>query len=194
MTEAYAADFVSPEFVALTYGIHEGPNSYGVAAEDVSGSTAKVLVLGYWGADLGRQWRFGLQWEKGLWRTDAIDVVDTDQPAAWDEAPSPLWRLYPVVEEFIVYPDGGWMLAVTFDEPTEDTLVEFRMVYVREDDWTIAYTQEDAGVIGAGWDHLTLDSDWSSHDLAQLGFRPGNHWMVAHIDDVDVAAGELVID
>jgi hypothetical protein len=192
MTVAYAAEFQSSEFVPLTYGIQEGPTSYEIAAEEVSASTANVLVLGYWGADLGRQWRFALQEEAGLWRVADIEVLEDAEPSE-QEVESPFWQLNPVVEAFTVYEHGGWELVVSFDPPAEDIGADFRIAYYREDDGSLVYDQESSGVIEAGRTRLTLDSDWTGYDLSAMGFRPGGHRVVTSIDGVELAAGELVV-
>ena len=194
MTVGYAAAFDAPEFVPLTYGIQEGPTTYEIGAEEVSGSTATVLVLGYWGADLGRQWRFALQEEAGLWRVSDVEVLEAAGPGEQEEVESPFWQLNPVVEAFTVYPHGGWELVVSFDAPAEDIGADFRMAYYREDDGSLAYDQESSGVIEAGRTRLTLDSNWTGYDLSAMGFRPGVHRVVASIDGVELAAGELVVE
>ena len=194
MTVAYAREFDSPDFVPLTYGIQEGPSSYGVAGADISGSRATVVVSGYWGADLGREWGFRLQQEDGLWRIGAIDILETEEPADEEVVRSPFWQLNPVLNEFTVRDDGGWKLVVTFDEPAENVPVQVRITYVRRDDGTVAYSQEDSGFVAAGGTRLTLDSDWSNYDLAQLGFRPGSHRVAAYLDDVEIGSGELMVE
>lgn len=194
MTAAYAAEFDSPDFVPRTYGIQDGPSNYDIVAEDVSATRGTIAVLGYWGGDPGSQWHFVLRQEAGQWRIAAIELPDTAEPVDRDQVASPFWRLNPVVNEFTVRPDGGWKLVVTFDGPSQDIRVQVRMMYVRRDDGTLAYTQEDSGVIEAGRDRLTLDSDWSSYDLDQLGFRPGSHRVVAYFDDREIAAGELLVE
>ncbi len=194
MTVAYAAEFDSPEFVPRTYGIQEGPSNYDIAVEEVSSTDATISVVGYWGADAGSWWRFVLRQEAAVWRIAAIELPDTGEPLDQDHVSSPFWRLNPVVREFTVRPDGGWKLVVTFDGPSQDIRVQVRMMYVRRDDGTLAYSQEDSGVIEAGRDRLTLDSDWSSYDLDQLGFRPGSHRVVAYFDDLEIAAGELLLE
>ena len=193
MTAAYAAEFNSPEFVPLTYGIQQGPTSYEIAAEDLSGSTATVLVLGYWGADLGRQWRFVLEEEAGLWRVTSIEVLDAGKPADHEDAQSSFWQLNPELEAFTVNEQGGWKLVVAFDPPAEDIGADVRIEYRREDDGSLAYSQESSGVISAGRIRLTLDSDWTGYDLSQLGFTPGRHRVAATIDGVEIASGELIV-
>ena len=194
MTVAYANEFASPEFVPITYGIQEGPTGYEIAAEEVSGSTASVTVLGYWGADPGRQWRFVLEEEAGLWRVADIEVLEAAESDDEGDTQSPFWQLNPVVEAFTVYPHGGWKLVVAFDPPAEDVGADFRIAYYREDDGSLAYDQESSGVIEAGRVRLTLDSDWSGYDLSQFGFRPGRHRVVAIIDGVAIASGDLVVE
>jgi hypothetical protein len=194
MTMAYAAEFDSPGFVPLAYGIQEGPTSYEIASEELSGTSATVVALGYWGADLGRQWRFALQEEAGLWRVAGIEVLDAAEPDDQGEATSAFWQLNPVVETFTVYPNGGWELVVTFDPPAEDIGADFRIAYRRQDDGSLAYSQESSGVIEAGRVRLTLDSDWTGYDLSQLGFRPGKHRVRAIIDGAEIATGELIVE
>jgi hypothetical protein len=194
MTVAYAAEFESPEFVPLTYGIQDGPTSYELTGEEVSGATATIVVLGYWGADLGRQWRFTLEEEAGLWRVGGIDVLEAGEPDGGGEAQSPFWELNPVLETFTVYPHGGWELVVRFDPPAEDIGADVRIEYRRDDDGSLAYSQESSGIISAGRVRLTLDSDWTSYDLSQLGFRPGGHRVTAYIDGVEIASGELTVE
>jgi hypothetical protein len=194
MTVAYAAEFDSPEFVPLTYGIQEGPTDYEIAAEELSDANASVTVLGYWGTDLGREWRFTLQEEAGLWRVADIEVVDAAEQGEGGGAQSPFWQLTPAVEEFTVYPNGGWKLVVAFDPPAEDIGADFRIAYYREDDGSLVYDQESSGVIEAGRTRLTLDSDWTGYDLSAMGFRPGNHQVVATIDGVELASGELLVE
>jgi hypothetical protein len=194
MTVAYAAEFDSPAFVPLTYGIQDGPTSYEIAAEEISGSTATVVVLGYWEADLGRQWRFVLEEEAGLWRVANIEVLEASEPVDPDEAQSPFWELNPVLEEFTVYPHGGWKLVVAFDQPGEDIGVDFRIEYWRKGDDSLAYTQESSGVVPADRVRLTLDSDWTGYDLSELGFGPGEHRVVAYIDGVEIGSGEFTVE
>jgi hypothetical protein len=194
MTVAYAGAFDSPAFIPQTYGIQDGPTSYELASEAVSGSTATVLVLGTWGADLEQAWRFTLQEEAGLWRVAAIEPLDAQEPDAPDDASSPFWQLNPVVEEFTVYDHGGWKLVVAFDQPAEDITVDFQIAYRRVDDGTLVYSQEQSGVIEAGRVRLTLDSDWTGYDLSQLGFQRGRHRVIAIFDGVEIAAGDLTVD
>jgi hypothetical protein len=194
MTAEYAADFDSPEFVPLVYGIQDGPTSYEIASEDLSGSAATVLVLGYWGDDLGRRWSFALDQEGGAWKVAAIAILDTMEPTGQEEPESPFWQLNPVATEFTVYDNGGWKLVITFDEAPQDTRAQLRMEYWRDDDGSLAYAQEDSGVIAAGGARLALDSDWTGYDLARLGFKPGQHTVVAVIDGVAIAEGTFVVD
>lgn len=194
MTVPYAAEFATPAFVPRAYGIQEGPTSYRIDAEELSGSTATVLVLGYWGTDLGREWRFVLEEEAGLWRVTGIEVLDAAELDAGEEAQSPFWQLNPMVEAFTVYGHGGWKLVVAFDPPTEAIGAEFRIEYRRLDDGSLAYSQESSGVIEAGRARLTLNSDWTNYDLSQLGFGPGEHRVVASIDGVEIASGELIVE
>ena len=193
MTEGYAAEFDSPEFVPLTYGIQQGPDSYQIASEEVFEPTATVLAHGYWGSDLGRQWRFALVREHSVWRISGIDVLE-DGPVADDTPQSAFWELNPVATEFTVYGHGGWKLVVEFDDAPQDIDAQFRIEYLREDDGSLAYAQEDSGVIEAGRDRLTLDSDWTGYDLSQLGFEPGVHRVVAYIDAVEIAVGQLTVE
>jgi serine/threonine-protein kinase len=192
MTADYAAEFDSPEFVPLAYGIQDGPTSYEIVSEDISGSSATVLVLGYWGGDLGRRWSFGLEQEDGAWKVFGIAILDTIETAEEEEAPSPFWELNPVATEFTVYEHGGWKLVVTFDEAPQDTRAQLRIEYWRDDDGSLAYVQEDSGVIAAGGARLKLDSDWTGYDLAQMGFKPGQHTVIAMIDGVAIAEGTFV--
>ena len=194
MTVAYAAEFDAPGFVPLAYGIQEGPTSYEIASEELSDTSASVLALGYWGADLGRQWRFTLQEEAGLWRVAGIEVLDAAEPDDQAVPASPFWQLNPVVEVFTVYQNGGWELVVTFDPPAEDIGADFRIAYRRQDDGSLAYSQESSGVIEAGRVRLTLDSDWTGYDLSQLGFSPGKHRVSAIIDGAEIATGELIVE
>ena len=194
MTIAYAAEFNSPAFVPLTYGIQEGPSSYEIGSEEIAGSTATVLVLGYWGADLGRQWRFVLKEEAGLWRVASIETLEVAEPAAPDNAQSPFWQLNPVLESFAVHPNGGWKLVVAFDPPAADIGADVRLEYRRQDDGSLVYSQESSGIIAAGRVRLTLDSDWTNYDLAQLGFKPGKHRVLATIDGLEIASGELIVE
>ena len=96
--------------------------------------------------------------------------------------------------EFIVYDHGGWKLVIDFDDAPEDFEALVTIDYIREDDGSLAYTQEVNGVIEAGRDRLTLDSDWTGYDLAQLGFKPGVHLVVAYIDYVEIASGQLIVE
>jgi hypothetical protein len=193
MTKGYAAEFDSPEFVPLAYGIQQGPDSYGIASEGVFEPTATVLARGYWGSDLGRQWRFALVRENTVWRISGIDVLE-EEPVADETPQGAFWELNPVATEFTVYGHGGWKLVVEFDDAPQDIDAQFRIEYLREDDGSQAYAQEDSGVIEAGRDRLTLDSDWTGYDLSQLGFKPGAHRVVAYIDAVEIAAGQLTVE
>ena len=194
MTSAYAPEFDTPGFVPLTYGIQDVPTSYEIADETVSGSSATVLVLGFWGSDVGRQWSFRLEREDGEWRIAGIDIVESAEAGDQGASPSAFWQLNPTVTEFTVYANGGYKLVVTFDEPAEDVGAAFRIEYRREDDGSLAYDQESSGVIEAGRDKLTLDSDWTGYDLSQMGFSPGRHIVVALIDGVELASGELMVE
>jgi len=80
MTAAYAREFDSAGFVPIAYGIQDGPTTYEIGDEETSGSTATVMVLGYWGGELGRRWGFALQQEEGAWRIAAITILDTTGP------------------------------------------------------------------------------------------------------------------
>ncbi len=84
MTAAYAAQFDSPSFVPLTYGIQDGPEGVEMVSEDVSGATATVVAQGYWGGEPGTPWAFTLQQEGGAWRIGAIDA----QPVSGIDAAS----------------------------------------------------------------------------------------------------------
>jgi hypothetical protein len=190
MTVAYAAEFDTPAFVPATYGIQEGPTGYEIGAEEVADAGATVLVRGYWGGDPGAQWRFTLVEEAGLWRVAGIEGLDGDPPGG----ESAFWQLNPTLETFIVHPHGGWELVVTFDPPVEDVGADFRIEYRRQDDGSLAYSQESSGVVEAGRVRLTLDSDWSGYTPSQFGIEPGAHRVVAHIDDVEIASGTWVVE
>ncbi len=188
MTVAYAGQFQGPEFVPLTYGFQDGPTSYEIFSEEIGDSTATVLVLAYWGDDIGGTWRFDLQHEAGLWRVSDIEILDQGGGT------SAFWDLYPVVEEFTVYEAGGWKLDVTFDAPGQDIEADFRIEYRREDDGSLAYSQETSGVIEAGQNQMTLDSDWSEYELSQMGFEPGAHRVAAMMDGGVIAVGEMTVE
>ena len=185
MTVAYAADFQSPEFVPLTYGIQDGPTSYEIFSEEIGDSTATVLVLAYWGDDIGHTWRFDLEHEAGLWRVSDIQI---------GEQGSAFWELYPMVEAFSVYDQGGWKLEVTFQPPAQEIEADFRVEYRREDDGSLAFSQEASGVIEPGDDQMTLDSDWSEYKLSQMGFEPGGHRAAAMIDGAVIAVGQMTVE
>lgn len=74
MTAAYAAQFDSPSFVPLTYGIQDGPEGVEIVSENVSGATATVVAQGTWGGEPGTPWAFTLQQKAGAWRIAAIDA------------------------------------------------------------------------------------------------------------------------
>jgi hypothetical protein len=150
--------------------------------------------LGYWGGDLGRRWSFALEREDGVWKVAGIEIVETSEAADEDEPQSPFWQLNPVATEFTVYEHGGWKLVITFDEAPTNTNAQLRMEYRREDDGSFVYAQEDSGVIGAGGARLTLNSDWTGYDLAQMGFRPGKHIVTAVIDGVAIAEDAFVVE
>jgi ABC-type transporter MlaC component len=193
MTEAYAPRFDEPGFVPLTYGIQDSPTSTEVGPEVIDGSTASVTVLGYWGSDLGREWRFTLEMEGGAWKVANIEIVEEDGGDGGTGS-SAFWQLDPVVSEFTVYDNGGYKLVVDFDQPTQDIEATFRIAYFRQDDGTLAYDQERSGVVEAGRYRLTLDSDWSGYDLAAMGFQTGAHDVIAYIDGVEIASGELIVN
>ena len=193
MTEAYAAEYETPDWVPRTYGIQDGPTSYEVGDEEIAGASATVTVLGYWGTDLGREWRFTVEQEGGAWEVANIEIIEEDAGGG-DAGSSAFWQLNPVASEFTVYDNGGYKLVVDFDQPTQDIEATFRIAYFRQDDGTLAYDQERSGVVEAGRSRLTLDSDWSGYDLAALGFQPGAHDVIAYIDDFQVESGELIVN
>ena len=67
---------------------------------------ALVLALGYRASDVGRQWRFALVRENGVWRVSGIDVLEKE-PAVDDTPQSAFWELNPVATGFTVYGHGG---------------------------------------------------------------------------------------
>ena len=194
MTASYAPEFDSPGFVPLTYGIQDGPTSYEIAEEEISGSTATVTVWGYWRGDLGRLWQFRLERESDAWQIAGIEIIEDGETVQEKPTPSPFWRLNPVTSEFTVSENGGYRLVLTYQSPSEDIEGLFRIAYYRQDDGTLAYDQGRTGVIAVGSTELTLDSDWTDYDLYSLGFRPGAHDVVATIDDLVVATGELTVE
>jgi len=161
--------------------------------EEIAGASATVTVLGYWGTDLGREWRFTVEQEGGAWEVANIEIIEEDAGGG-DAGSSAFWQLNPVASEFTVYDNGGYKLVVDFDQPTQDLEATFRIAYFRQDDGTLAYDQERSGVVEAGRSRLTLDSDWSGYDLAALGFQPGAHDVIAYIDDFQVESGELIVN
>lgn len=194
MTAAYAPQFDTPGFIPLTYGIQDGPTSYQIAGEAVSGEAATVEVVGYWGESADRRWDFSLEQEEGHWRIAGIQVEEAEESPGETTSESAFWQLNPVATEFTVYDNGGYKLVVTFDQPAEDIEATFKIEYRREDDGSLVYDQESTGVIEAGRDTLTLDSDWTGYDLAQMGFNPGRHRVLAYIDGVEIASGELTVE
>jgi len=194
MTEAYAAEYETPDWVPQVYGIQDGPTSYEIGGEEIAGSSATVTVLGYWGTDLGREWRFTAEQEGGAWKVANIEIVEEVVVGGGDAGSSAFWQLNPVVSEFTVYDNGGYKLVVDFDQPSQDIEATFRIAYFRQDDGILAYDQERTGLIEAGRERLTLDSDWSGYDLYALGFQPGAHDVIATIDNVEIASGELTVN
>ena len=75
MTGSYAAQFDSPAFVPTTYGIQDGPTSYGIASEESADVTATVEVIGEWGGEPGRRWVFVLNQEGGSWKIASINTL-----------------------------------------------------------------------------------------------------------------------
>ncbi len=106
MTASYAATFNSAAFVPTAYGIQDGPTAYEIASEELSDSTATVLVLGYWDDDLSRRWQFALQIENLEWKIAAIDLL----PLAGTE-PAELTALRAL--------EGEWELVEDDGEPSE---------------------------------------------------------------------------
>jgi len=194
MTTAYAPQFDTPGFIPLTYGIQDGPTRYQIAGQAVSESGAMVEVVGYWGESADRRWDFSLQKEEGQWRIAGIQVEEAEGSTGETTGESAFWQLNPAVSEFTVYANGGYKLVVTFDQPAEDIDATFKVEYRREDDGSLIHDQESTGVIEAGRDKLTLDSDWTGYDLGQMGFNPGQHRVLAFIDGVEIAGGELLVE
>jgi len=58
-------------FVPQFYGIQEGPDTYEMTTQTISGDTAVVKVEVRWG-DMGLAWAFGLVKENGLWKIDSL--------------------------------------------------------------------------------------------------------------------------
>ncbi len=193
MTAAYAAAFDSPEFVPHVYGIQEGPLTYEIADGYLEGSTMEQFVWGFWGDETAMQWLFTLYQESGAWKIADIAIITAATPGGEAAVQTPFWQLNPVTTEFTVYQNGGWKLVVEFDHPSEDINALLEVVYYRADDGTIAYAQEMSGVITTGHGRLTLDSDYSGYDLITLGFQSGKHRVVAYIDGIEIASGELMV-
>ncbi len=72
MTPAYAAEFLSSEFVPESYGIHDGPERHNYALETSGRGAARVLAIGYWGGEPGKRWEFDLIDMDGTWKVSRI--------------------------------------------------------------------------------------------------------------------------
>jgi ABC-type enterochelin transport system substrate-binding protein len=73
MTKSYVQEFTDASFVPLSYGIQQGPDKVEFEREDISGSQAEVIIMGYWGDDLQMRWKFELLKEDGSWKIDLIN-------------------------------------------------------------------------------------------------------------------------
>ena len=96
--------------------------------------------------------------------------------------------LDPIIAEFTVYSNGGFTLIVDYTAPETAVDVNLKINYWQND--TLVYSLEDVGQLGAGTDRLTLNSDWSSHDLFNMGFQPGPCQVVAIFDGFSMAGSE----
>lgn len=73
MTTSYAAEFDSPMFVPMSYGMQDGPDSVEITDEEVLTDTATVTVLGHWGPNNQMYWMFELEKEAGDWKLNFIN-------------------------------------------------------------------------------------------------------------------------
>jgi len=73
--------------------------------------------------------------------------------------------------------------VVTFELAAQEIEVAFEIEYRREDDGSLAFSQEASGVIEPGDDQMTLDRDRWRYELSQMGFKPGPHRVAAIMNE-----------